>query len=131
MSNTQSLICGWQQGTLSLCFDEILHIGIRFYHFQVSLTVSTLCYLPLLHLNSDKLICITNVFSEIKMSANSTLEHILKEILEVLKPKNEDWRTRDQVIKEVRSVVKSVPSLGGNLYFHGSVKRIFLFYFIL
>ena len=129
MSNTQSLIYGWHQGTLSLCFDEILHIGIRCYHFQVCLlTVSTLCYLPLLHLNSDKLICITNVFSEIKMSANSTLEHILKEILEVLKPKNEDWRTRDQVIKEVRSVVKSVPSLGGKLYFHGSVKRIILFY---
>ena len=96
-----------------------------------SLTVSSLCYLPLLHLNFDTLICIANVFSEIKMSANSTLEHILKEILEVLKPKNEDWRTRDQVIKEVRSVVKSVPSLGGKLYFHGSVKRIFLFYFIL
>ena len=127
MSNTQSLICGWQQGTLSLCFDEILHIGIRFYHFQVSLTVSTLCYLPLLHLNFDTLVCIANVFSEIKMSANSTLEHILEEILEVLKPKQEDLTTRAQVISELRRVVESVQSLRGNLYFHGSAKRNFLY----
>lgn len=91
----------------------------------VSLTVSTLCYLPLLHLNFDTLICIANVFSEIKMSANSTLEHILEEILEVLKPKQEDLATQAQVISELRRVVESVQSLRGNLYFHGSVKIIF------
>ena len=94
----------------------------------VSLTVSTLCYLPLMDLNFDTLICIANVFSEIKMSANSTLEHILEEILEVLKPKQEDLATRAQVISELRRVVESVRSLRGNLYFHGSVKRIFLFF---
>ena len=97
----------------------------------VSLTVSSLCYLPLLHLNFDTLICIANVFSEIKMSANSTLEHILEEILEVLKPKQEDLATRAQVINELRRVVESVPSLRGNLYFHDSVKRIFFLNFIL
>ncbi|XP_075670578.1 protein HESO1-like isoform X2 [Castanea sativa] len=47
------------------------------------------------------------------MSANSTLEHILEEILEVLKPKQEDLATRAQVINELRRVVESVPSLRG------------------
>ncbi|KAM4093936.1 hypothetical protein ACB094_06G156400 [Castanea mollissima] len=47
------------------------------------------------------------------MSANSTLEHILREILEVLKPKQEDLATRAQVISELRRVVESVQSLRG------------------
>uniref|UniRef100_A0A7N2MFA7 Poly(A) RNA polymerase mitochondrial-like central palm domain-containing protein n=1 Tax=Quercus lobata TaxID=97700 RepID=A0A7N2MFA7_QUELO len=47
------------------------------------------------------------------MSANSTLEHILEEILEVLKPKQEDLATRAQVISELRRVVESVRSLRG------------------
>ncbi|KAF3959928.1 hypothetical protein CMV_015306 [Castanea mollissima] len=47
------------------------------------------------------------------MSANSTLEHILEEILEVLKPKQKDLATRAQVINELRRVVESVPSLRG------------------
>nr|XP_023920033.1 uncharacterized protein LOC112031578 [Quercus suber] len=47
------------------------------------------------------------------MSANSTLEHILEEMLEVLKPKQEDLATRAQVINELRRVVESVPSLRG------------------
>ncbi|KAK4579251.1 hypothetical protein RGQ29_029076 [Quercus rubra] len=47
------------------------------------------------------------------MSANSTLEHILEEILEVLKPKQEDLTTRAQVISELRRVVESVQSLRG------------------
>ena len=94
----------------------------------MSLTVSTLCYLPLMHLNFDTLICVANVFSEIKMSANSTLEHILVEILEVLKPKQEDLATRAQVINELQEVVESVQSLRGDLYFHGSDKRILNFY---
>uniref|UniRef100_A0A7N2R9U6 Poly(A) RNA polymerase mitochondrial-like central palm domain-containing protein n=3 Tax=Quercus lobata TaxID=97700 RepID=A0A7N2R9U6_QUELO len=47
------------------------------------------------------------------MSANSTLEHILEEILEVLKPRHEELATRAQVINELRRVVESVPSLRG------------------
>ena len=65
-----------------------------------------------------------------KWCANSTLEHILVEILKVLKPKQEDKATRDQVINELQEVVESVQSLRGNLYFHGSVKRILIFFFI-
>ena len=52
------------------------------------------------------------------------------EILEVLKPKQEDKATRDQVINELQEVVESMQSLRGNLYFHGSVKRILIFFFI-
>ena len=60
-----------------------------------------------------------------KWCANSTLEHILVEILEVLKPKQEDLATWAQVVNELQEVVESVQSLRGNLYFHGSLKRIF------
>ena len=72
-------------------------------------------------------IILTRNFTQ-KWCANSTLEHILVEILKVLKPKQEDKATRDQVINELQEVVESVQSLRGNLYFHGSVKRILNFY---
>ena len=74
-------------------------------------------------------IILTRNFTQ-KWCANSTLEHILMEILKVLKPKQEDKATRDQVITELQEVVESVQSLRGNLYFHGSVKRILIFFFI-
>ncbi|XP_023877233.2 protein HESO1 [Quercus suber] len=48
-----------------------------------------------------------------KWCANSTLEPILEEILEVLKPKQKDLATRDQVINELRRVVETVQSLRG------------------
>ncbi|XP_023883811.2 protein HESO1 isoform X3 [Quercus suber] len=51
--------------------------------------------------------------SEIKMSAYNTLEHILREVLEVLKTLQEDWVTRSQFIKELRGVIESVESLRG------------------
>ena len=73
-------------------------------------------------------IILTRNFTQ-KWCANSTLEHILMEILKVLKPKQEDKATRDQVITELQEVVESVQSLRGNLYFHGSVKRILNFFF--
>ena len=73
-------------------------------------------------------IILTRNFTQ-KWCANSTLEHILVEILKVLKPKQEDKATRDQVINELQEVVESVQSLRGNLYFHGSVKRILNFFF--
>ena len=73
-------------------------------------------------------IILTRNFTQ-KWCANSTLEHILVEILKVLKPKQEDKATRDQVINELQEVVESVQSLRGNLYFHGSVKRILIFFF--
>ncbi|XP_050250589.1 protein HESO1-like isoform X1 [Quercus robur] len=47
------------------------------------------------------------------MSAYNTLEHILREVLEVLKTLQEDWVTRSQFIKELRGVVESVESLRG------------------
>ncbi|KAL4621050.1 hypothetical protein ACB092_06G200200 [Castanea dentata] len=47
------------------------------------------------------------------MSACNTLEHILREVLEVLKTLQEDWVTRSQFIKELRGVVESVESLRG------------------
>lgn len=52
------------------------------------------------------------------MSAYNTLEHILREVLEVLKTLQEDWETRSQFINELRGVVESVESLRGNLCFH-------------
>ena len=73
-------------------------------------------------------IILTRNFTQ-KWCANSTLEPILEEILEVLKPKQEDLATRAQVINELRRVVESVQSLRGNLYFHGFVKRILNFFF--
>ncbi|KAL0003185.1 hypothetical protein SO802_016966 [Lithocarpus litseifolius] len=50
---------------------------------------------------------------ELKMSAYNTLEHILREVLEVLEPLQEDWVTRSQFIKELRGIVESVESLRG------------------
>lgn len=52
-----------------------------------------------------------------KMSAYITLEleHILKEILQVVKPQQDDRSTRLQVINELQGVVESVESLRGNL----------------
>ena len=74
-------------------------------------------------------IILTRNFTQ-KWCANSTLEHILVEILKVLKPKQEDKATRDQVINELQEVVESMQSLRGNLYFHGSVKRFFFFFYL-
>jgi tRNA nucleotidyltransferase (CCA-adding enzyme) len=48
------------------------------------------------------------------MSAYITLEHVLKEILEVIKPRQEDRVSRSQVINELREVIGSVESLRGN-----------------
>uniref|UniRef100_A0A2N9FEH1 Poly(A) RNA polymerase mitochondrial-like central palm domain-containing protein n=1 Tax=Fagus sylvatica TaxID=28930 RepID=A0A2N9FEH1_FAGSY len=47
------------------------------------------------------------------MSAYITLEHVLKEILEVIKPRQEDRVSRSQVIDELRGVIGSVESLRG------------------
>ncbi|XP_020412443.1 protein HESO1 isoform X4 [Prunus persica] len=47
------------------------------------------------------------------MSAQSTLENTLKEILRVVKPLREDWTTRLQIIDELRGAVESVESLRG------------------
>ncbi|XP_050250560.1 uncharacterized protein LOC126697563 isoform X3 [Quercus robur] len=66
-----------------------------------------------LSLSKALLLYTLQLYHEIKMSANSTLEHILEEILEVLKPKQEDLATRAQVISELRRVVESVQSLRG------------------
>jgi len=51
------------------------------------------------------------------MSAYITLdlERILKEILQVVKPQQDDRSTRLQVINELQGVVESVESLRGNL----------------
>ncbi|KAK7830129.1 protein heso1 [Quercus suber] len=57
-------------------------------------------------------IILTRNFTQ-KWCANSTLEPILEEILEVLKPKQKDLATRDQVINELRRVVETVQSLRG------------------
>lgn len=48
-----------------------------------------------------------------EMSAQSTLENTLKEILRVVKPLREDWTTRLQIIDELRGAVESVESLRG------------------
>ncbi|XP_059456124.1 protein HESO1 isoform X2 [Corylus avellana] len=47
------------------------------------------------------------------MSNYSTLEHVLKEILQVVKPLQEDLQTRTRVIDELRRVIRSVESLRG------------------
>lgn len=63
------------------------------------------------------------------MSSYITLEHILKEILQVVKPQQHDRSTRDQVIEELRIVLESVESLRGNLSFHDSVTRLLFMLF--
>ena len=55
-----------------------------------------------------------------------TWEHILKKILEAIKPQEEDRVTRSQVIDELRGVIESVETLKGNLIFHCSVKSFFI-----
>ncbi|KAE7996727.1 hypothetical protein FH972_001425 [Carpinus fangiana] len=47
------------------------------------------------------------------MSNYSTLEHVLEEILQVVKPLQEDLQTRTRVIDELRRVIGSVESLRG------------------
>uniref|UniRef100_A0A2N9FE11 RING-type E3 ubiquitin transferase n=1 Tax=Fagus sylvatica TaxID=28930 RepID=A0A2N9FE11_FAGSY len=47
------------------------------------------------------------------MSANMTWEHILKKVLEAIKPQEEDRVTRSQVIDELRGVIESVETLKG------------------
>ncbi|XP_062154459.1 protein HESO1 isoform X2 [Alnus glutinosa] len=51
------------------------------------------------------------------MSNYSTLEHVLEEILRVVKPLQEDWETRTRVIDALRRVIGSVESLRGG--WHG------------
>jgi hypothetical protein len=69
------------------------------------------------------------MLSRNKMSSYITLEHILKEILQVVKPQQHDWSTRYQVIEELRIVLESVESLRGNLCFHDSVTRLLFMLF--
>lgn len=47
------------------------------------------------------------------MGADSALEHVLKEILQVVQPLHEDQEKRYQVIDELRRVIESVESLRG------------------
>lgn len=47
------------------------------------------------------------------MSAYGTLEHILKDILQVVSPLQEDWEKRSRVIDELQRVIESVESLRG------------------
>ncbi|PON37353.1 polymerase, nucleotidyl transferase domain containing protein [Parasponia andersonii] len=47
------------------------------------------------------------------MSANGVLEHTLRDILDVVKPANDDWVTRFQIIDEFREIVGSLESLRG------------------
>ncbi|XP_040999627.1 protein HESO1-like isoform X1 [Juglans microcarpa x Juglans regia] len=47
------------------------------------------------------------------MGANSALEHVLKEILQVVQPLHEDQEKRYRVIDELRRVIESVESLRG------------------
>lgn len=44
------------------------------------------------------------------------LESSIHELLEVIKPAQEDWRVRFQVIDDLKNVVESVESLRGWLY---------------
>ena len=50
------------------------------------------------------------------MNANGVLEHTLGDILAVVKPVNDDWVARFQIIDEFREVVGSLESLRGDLY---------------
>lgn len=47
------------------------------------------------------------------MSNYRTLENVLEEILQVVKPRQEDWETRTRVIAELRRVIGSMESLRG------------------
>jgi hypothetical protein len=49
------------------------------------------------------------------MSNYSTLEHVLEEILQVVKPLQEDLQTQTHVFDELRRVIRSVESLRGDL----------------
>lgn len=62
------------------------------------------------------------------MSAQSTLENTLKEILRVVKPLREDWTTRLQIIDELRGAVESVESLRGDLCYNFMVPLFVVFY---
>ena len=54
------------------------------------------------------------------MSSNRVLEDVLRDILGVIQPVNNDWTVRFQVIRELEGVVRSLESLRGCvfLYFH-------------
>lgn len=50
------------------------------------------------------------------MSAYGALEHILKDVLQVVSPLQEDWEKRSRVIDELQRVIESVESLRGSFY---------------
>ena len=54
------------------------------------------------------------------MSSIRVLEDVLRDILGVIQPVNNDWTVRFQVIRELEGVVRSLESLRGCfcLYFH-------------
>lgn len=52
-----------------------------------------------------------------------TLDRVIKDILRVVEPLQDDWTARFQVINELRNVVQSIESLRGS----ACVLQIFLF----
>lgn len=49
------------------------------------------------------------------MSTHSMLDIVLKDILQVVTPLQEDWQIRFAILNDLRSIVESVESLRGEL----------------